>query len=308
MTDEAKPVALVADAPHISRPSTRSLQVESPGRRAWRRFLRHRLAVISLGLLIAISVLAVGAPLFDRYPPNKIDLRAHSQAPSAAHWLGTDRLGRDIWSRTIHGGRVSLTVGLSAAFLSTLIGTVLGSLAGYYGRAVDMLIMRLTDVVMTFPSIVIMLTIAAFVGPGLWNVVLIIGALSWPGTARLVRGQFLSFREQDFVLAARCLGVRDRRIIAVHILPNVLAPLLAQVTFAVGMAILTEAGLSFLGLGVPLPTPSWGNMLEAARNLEVLQQGPWMWMPPALMTLLTVLCVNFIGDGLRDAIDPRLIL
>jgi len=284
------------------------LEVESPTRRAWRRFRRHRLAVASLLVLLLISILAVGAPLFQRYPPNKIDLRAHFQPPSSEHWLGTDRLGRDIWSRTIHGGRVSLAVGLSAAFLSTLIGTILGSLSGYYRGAVDMVIMRLTDVVMTFPSIVIMLTIAAFVGPGLRNVILIIGALSWPGTARLVRGQFLSFREQEFVEAARCLGVRDRRIIAVHILPNVLAPLLAQVTFAVGMAILTEAGLSFLGLGVPLPTPSWGNMLEAARNLEILQQGPWMWMPPAVMTLLTVLCVNFIGDGLRDAIDPRLIL
>jgi peptide/nickel transport system permease protein len=287
---------------------TTTQSVDSPVRRAWQRFLRHRLAVISLVVLAIVTALAVGAPLFQRYPPDKIDLSSIAQAPSIQHWLGTDRLGRDIWSRTIHGGRVSLAVGLSAAFLSTLIGTVLGSLSGYYRGAVDMVIMRLTDVVMTFPSLIIMLTVAAIVGPGLDKVILLIGALSWPGTARLVRGQFLSLREQQYVEAARCLGVYDRRIISVHILPNVFAPLLVQVTFTVGAAILTEAGLSFLGLGVPLPTASWGNMLETARNLDVLQYGPWMWMPPALLTLLTVLCVNFIGDGLRDAIDPRMVL
>lgn len=285
-----------------------SRQSDSPTRRAWQRFRRHRLAMVAILFLAIITILAVAAPLFDRYPPSQIALNDKFQSPSTKHWFGTDRLGRDVWSRTIHGGRISLSIGLSAAFLSTFIGTILGSVSGYYGRLADMLIMRLTDVVMTFPSLLIMLTVAAYVGQGFVNVIVIIGALSWPDTARLVRGQCLSFREQQFVEAARCLGISDRRIITVHILPNVVAPLLAQVTFAVGLAILTEAGLSFLGLGIPLPTPSWGNMLETARSLDVLQDGPWMWMPPALMTLFTVLCVNFIGDGLRDAIDPRLII
>ncbi len=284
------------------------LRVDSPTRRAWQRFRRNRLAVVAVLLLAVIGTLALFAPLVQRFDPNRIDLNATLQSPNIEHWFGTDRLGRDIWSRTIYGGRVSLAVGLSAALLSTLIGTLFGSLSGYYRGAVDMIIMRLTDVVMTFPSIIIMLTVAAILGPGLYKVIILIGTLSWPGAARLVRGQFLTLREQQFVDAARCLGVRDRRIIVVHILPNVLAPLLALITFAVGLAILTEAGLSFLGLGVPLPTSSWGNMLETARNLDVLQHSPWMWMPPAILTLVTVLCVNFIGDGLRDAIDPRMVL
>jgi peptide/nickel transport system permease protein len=289
-------------------PGPQSTAAVSPTQQAWRRFRRNRVAMVALFILMTVAILAAGAPLFQRYPPDKIDLGANSQPPSLQHWLGTDTLGRDVWSRTIYGGRVSLAVGLSATLISTLIGTTLGSLSGYYGSTVDMIIMRVTDVVMTFPSRIIMLTVAALVGPGLTNVIVIIGALSWTGTTRLVRGQYLSFREEVFVEAARCLGVPDRRIIIFHILPNVVAPLLANVTFAVGMAILTEAGLSFLGLGVPLPTASWGNMLESALDLTVLQQRPWMWMPPALMTLLTVLCVNFIGDGLRDAIDPNLVL
>jgi peptide/nickel transport system permease protein len=192
--------------------------------------------------------------------------------------------------------------------IATIIGTVIGSVSGYYRGWVDAVVMRLTDTVMTFPSIVIMLTLAALLPRSLWNIILIIGGLSWPPVARLVRAQFMSIRENEFVMAAQCLGVPDRRIILLHILPNVFAPLVALITFSVGSAILTEAGLSFLGLGVPPPTPSWGNMLEAARNLDILVNLPWMWIPPAAMSVLTVLCVNFIGDGIRDAIDPRLVL
>ncbi len=310
MAESLEKVTGTREAPWRSEKALAVIETrpDSPTRRAWQRFHRHRLAMIAVFFFVLIFILAAGAPLFDRYPPNKISLGDKFQAPSAEHWLGTDRLGRDVWSRTIHGGRVSLAVGLSVAFLSTLIGTLLGSLSGYYGGKTDMIIMRLTDVVMTFPQIIIMIIIASLVGRKIINVIVIISVLSWPGTVRLVRGQFLSFRETEFVMAARCLGVSDRRIISAHILPNVVAPLLAQVTFAVGAAILTEAGLSFLGLGVPMPTPSWGNMLETARSLDVLQDGPWMWMPPALMTLSTILCINFIGDGLRDAIDPRLVL
>jgi peptide/nickel transport system permease protein len=281
---------------------------ESPTRRTIKRFLRHKLALVAIFVLGTITLFAVLAPLVERYPYEAIDLRARATGPTAEHWLGTDRVGRDVWSRTIHGARVSLVVGVMATAISTSVGLVLGALAGYYGGWVDMLIMRFTDVVMTFPSIVIMLTLAAMLPRSVWTIVLIIGLLSWPKFARLVHGQFLSLREQEYVVAARTLGIPNRRIIFVHILPNVFAPLVALVTFSVGEAILIEAGLSFLGLGVPPPAPSWGNMLEAARNLEILRDLPWMWIPPAIMTVLTILCVNFIGDGMRDAIDPRLVL
>jgi peptide/nickel transport system permease protein len=261
--------------------------------------------MIALVVFGVICLSALFAPVIERYPPDAISLRDKFTPPSAEHWLGTDRLGRDVWSRTIHGGRVSLAVGLTAALISTMIGLLFGAVSGYYGGWADMLVMRLTDVFLTFPPIIIMLAIAAFVGQSIANVILIIGLLSWPTTARLVRGQVLSVREEQFVLASRSLGAKNSRLINLHVLPNTIAPLLAEVTFAVGAAILTEAGLSFLGLGVPQPTPSWGNMLEAARSLDILENGPWMWVPPAIMTLLTILCINFIGDGVRDAIDPR---
>jgi len=289
-------------------PDLRAAAPASPGRRMVRRFLRNRLAVIGLLGLIAIVLLAIFAARVERYPYERMDLRATKSPPSSEHWLGTDRIGRDIWSRTIHGGRISLAVAGSATFLSTMIGLLLGSLAGYYGGWVDMVIMRFTDIVMTLPAIVIMITLATFLPRTLTTLVLVIGGLSWPGTVRLVRGQFLSFREQEFVTAARCLGTPNRRIIVVHILPNVIAPMVAMVSFTVGNAILTEAGLSFLGLGVSPPTPSWGNMLESARNLEILRDLPWMWIPPAILTVLTVLFVNMVGDGLRDAADPRMVM
>lgn len=299
------------DANPPAAPSITSVvqaEVDSPGRRALRRFLRHRLAIGALIVLLVIVLLAVFAPAFARYPYEEMSLRDTKSPPTTQHWFGTDRIGRDIWSRTLYGARVSLAVGLATGLLATAIGTTIGALSGYYRGWVDMLLMRFTDIVMTFPSIIIMLTLAALLERSLLNLVLIIGGLSWPPMARLVRGQFLSAREQDFVLAAQCLGVPHRRIMTLHILPNVLAPMLAQVTFSVGEAILIESGLSFLGLGVPPPAPSWGNMLEAARNLEVLQDLPWMWIPPAIATVITVLCVNFIGDGLRDATDPRLVM
>ncbi|HML20284.1 MAG TPA: ABC transporter permease [Aggregatilinea sp.] len=280
-------------------------RIETPTQIAWRRFRRHRLAFISLIVLVIITVMAIGAPLFTQYNPDEMSLRDRALAPSSTHWLGTDNLGRDMWSRTVYGGRVSLEVGLAAAGISTVIGVILGAISGYYGRWVDMVIMRITDVVMTFPPIIIMLTVAAIAGTGLLNVILIIGGLRWPATTRLVRGQYLSLKNQEFVLAARTMGLPDWIIITRHILPSVMAPLMANVTFAVSAAILAEAGLSFLGMGIPLPTPTWGNIMENARSLTILQDKPWMWMPAAAATLLTVLCINFVGDGLRDALDPQ---
>lgn len=276
--------------------------------RTLRRFMRHRLAMVAVVVLTIIVVISGFAPLFAPYPPDQIDLAAAAQPPSATHALGTDRVGRDILSRTLYGGQVSLLVGVGATALAALIGVIIGAASGHYRGSTDAILMRITDTFMTFPSIVIMLTLAALLPRSVWILVVIIGLLSWPGVARLVRAQFLSLREAEFVTACRCLGVPDRRIISLHIFPNVLAPLIALITFSIGAIILTEAGLSFLGLGVAPPTPSWGNMLEPARNLDVLVNLTWTWIPPALMIVLTVLCVNFIGDGIRDAIDPRLVL
>ncbi len=281
---------------------------ESVWQRAFRRFRRHRLAMVSSAVLLVILVLAIGAPLFQMYAPEKIALSQANNPPSSEHILGTDRVGRDVWSRMINGGQVSLSIGIFSAVLSLILGVLVGALSGFYGGWIDAVLQRITDMFMTFPSIVLMMTAAVFIGPGVTNTILIIGAVSWMGVARLIRAEFLSARERLYVDAARCIGVPNWRIMFSHILPNALTPALAQVAFAVGLAILTEAGLSFLGLGVPLPTSSWGNMLEPAREIEVLRGAPWMWVPPAIMILLTVLCVNFIGDGLRDALDPRTLL
>ena len=283
----------------------RRVHSQSPTAQAWRRFRRHPLALAGLVLFGIVLLATVAAPLIARYDYAELNLPDKFQSPSFVHFLGTDRVGRDIWSRTLYGGRVSLAVGFAAASISTVIGVILGSVSGYYRGMTDQIIMRFTDVVMTFPRVVIILTAAIYLGQSIASVIFLIGIFSWPGITRLVRGQVLSLREQQFVLASRSLGSGNRRIIVTHVLPNVVAPLLASVTFDVNGAILLEAGLSFLGVGIPLPTPSWGNMLESARSLDVLQDGPWIWVPPAVMILLTVLSINFIGDGLRDAIDPR---
>ncbi|MCD6123464.1 MAG: ABC transporter permease [Spirochaetales bacterium] len=292
----------------MNNPESNKIKIESPMTIAWKRFRQNKLAIISAYILLVIVIFAFGAPLFTRYSPIKIDLGNTFQAPSHEHIFGTDDLGRDVFSRSLYGGRVSLLVGLTAAAISTAIGVLLGSIAGYFGKTSDQIIMRFTDVMMTFPPIIIMLTIAAITGPGLINVILIIGGLRWPATTRLVRGEFLSLTSQDFVIAANAMGLPDYIIIGRHCLPNVVAPLMARISFSVSAAILSEAGLSFLGIGVPLPTPSWGNMMTQARDLQVLHYYPWMWLFPAIFVLITIMCINFIGDGLRDAFDPKQIL
>ncbi len=285
--------------------------VDSPSRRAIRRFRRHKLAMVGTGIMLVLILAAIFAPVIARYDPNRVDLREMNQPPSAEHWFGTDRTGRDIWARTIYAGRVSLSVGLVAVLLSTSIGVTLGAIAGFYGKAPDFTIMRLTDMVMSFPVIIIALTIVAIL-PQDWfkySIVVVmfaIGLLTWPAVARLTRGQILSLRETDFVMAARCLGVTNGRIIFRHVLPNAMAPLLVSMSFAMAAAILLEAGLSFYNLGVQRPTPSWGNMLEPARALTVLEGTPWQWIPPGILIVISVLAINFIGDGLRDALDPRM--
>lgn len=278
-------------------------------KKVWQRFLHHRLAVASatflvLVLLVAFPLAAVVTPA----DPNRIDLKAIGKVPSMAHPLGTDMTGRDLWSRLVYGGRVSMSVGVVAVSIYVTLGVLLGSLAGFYGGRVDVWIMRFTEVVMAFPTLIILITIVAIVGPGLFNSMIAIGLIGWTGIARLVRGQILSLREMDFVTAARAVGARQGRILLQHVLPNVVAPIIVAATFGIAGAILTEAGLSFLGLGIKPPTPSWGNMINEAQQLTIIESKPWMWLGPGLMITLSVLAINFIGDGLRDALDPRMTL
>lgn len=271
----------------------------------WQRFRRHRLALIGSAILIALVVICVLAPEIFPLKPYAVDLNAYQKPPSAAHWLGTDSSGRDVLSRLIYGGRVSLSVGIVAVALYIVLGMLFGSVSGFWGGWVDSVGMRLADIVMAFPRLIIIITVAALVGPSIYNVMLIIGLLGWPPTARIVRGMFLSLREREFVMASQALGASPFRIIVRHLIPNVLAPVIVAATFGTAEAILLEAGLSFLGLGVQPPTASWGNMLNAAQDIAVLQSMPWLWLPPGLMIAITVLSLNFVGDGLRDALDPH---
>ncbi|MBI3944190.1 MAG: ABC transporter permease [Chloroflexi bacterium] len=277
--------------------------------RTIRRFLRHRLAAAStLFIIVVILITFPLAPLVAPRSPNRIEFTKVAQPPQPGYLLGTDLTGRDVWSRIIYGGRVSLSVGLVAVTIYVTIGTLLGSLSGIYGGRIDSLIMRFTDTVMAFPTLIILICVVAIVGPGLFNTMIAIGFLGWTGIARLVRGQILSLREMDFVTAARATGVPQGRLILRHILPNVVAPITVAASFGVAGAILTEAGLSFLGLGVKIPTPSWGNMINEAQSIQIIETMPWLWIPPGIMITLCVLAINFIGDGLRDALDPRMTL
>jgi peptide/nickel transport system permease protein len=292
-------------APAISFAAARP---ESLWGKARKRFFRHKLAMFGLIMLSLLIFVSVAAPILTPYSPIELDLRSIRQPPSPEHWLGTDGTGRDVLTRVLYAGRISLSVGLVSVSISMFIGIIIGSIAGYAGGKVDMTLMRLTDVFMTFPSLVIIITVAAAMGPSVYNAMLVIGLLTWPSIARLVRGQFLTLREQQFVRAARSIGVSKGQIVFKHIFPNTISSIAVAITIGVANAILLEASLSFLGLGVQAPTPSWGNMLRDAQSLNILEGMPWIWLPPGLMIALAVLSINFIGDGLRDALDPRSIL
>lgn len=274
---------------------------ETPWRRTLRRFLRHRLAVVGL---IVIAVLVVLALTASEAAALKQNLAQANKPPSPEHLFGTDRNGRDVLARTLLGGRVSILVGLVAVTVATVIGTILGALAGYY-RTADFVIMRIVDIVMSFPIIVLLLVAVAILGPGLTNMMIMVGLITWTVPCRIVRGQFLQLREADYVTAAQVIGVRDRSVVLSHILPNSIAPLLVYASLGVASVVLLEAGLSYLGLGIQPPTPSWGNLLNDARNLTVFETQAWQWAPAGILTVLFVLAVNFVGDGLRDAFDPK---
>jgi len=271
--------------------------------RIWRMFRRNHLAVIALTFVILLCLTAVISPWIVPYDPAEQNVRNSLQPPNIEHWFGTDQWGRDIFSRVVMGARVSLSVGLVAVTILISLGVFVGSLAGYY-RHLDGPLMRFVDMVMSIPGFFLLLTIVALFGPSLLNTMLIIGLTSWMGTARLVRGQFLSLREKEFVEAARSIGVPNRRIIIRHLLANTMAVIIVQATLFMARAILIESSLSYLGLGAQPPTPSWGVMLSQGR--DYMRQGWWGTVFPGLAIFVTVMAFNFLGDGLRDALDPRL--
>lgn len=270
-----------------------------------RRFIKHRLAVGGLVIMVVILFLAVFAPFVTLYDPIKVDLRAIRKPPDSNHWLGTDLIGRDVWSRIVYGGRISMGVGLGAVTIYVVIGTFLGALAGYFGGVIDGVVMRITEIFLTLPSLLVVIVFVSVVGPSVATVITVIGLLGWPQTARIVRGQVLGLREEDYVIAARMIGASTGRIITRHMLPNMAGALTVAATFGVATAVILEASLSFLGLGVQPPTPSWGGMLNDAHSPTVLVGAPWLWLSPGIAIAVTVLSVNFIGDGLTDAFDPH---
>lgn len=261
--------------------------------------------MIGLVLLLFIGSCAVLAPYITSGKPNEVNTKKALQPPSREHILGTDELGRDLFARLVYGGRVSLSVGIVAVSIFLAIGVVLGGLSGFFGGATDMVIQRVTEMVMTLPTLLIIITVVSLVGPSIYNVFLTIGLLGWTGVCRLVRAEFLSLRERDFVTSARAVGVTSVGTVFRHILPNAMAPVIVAGTLGVANAILIETGLSFLGLGVQPPTPSWGNLLSDANRVSILTRSWWMWVPPGVAISITVLSINFIGDALRDALDPR---
>lgn len=277
-------------------------------RQVFDRFLRHRMAVFGLAVVVGLIFVAIFAPALAPYDPIDLNLANARQPPNQDHLLGTDTFGRDVLSRLIWGSRVSLMVGLVAVTIYESIALVVASVSAYRGGWVDGVIQRFVDVVMSFPSLIVILFFIALLGPSMLTVMLAIGLLTWPEPQRLIRGQLLSLRELDYITALRVLGARSHRIILRHLLPGVASVVVVHATFGVASAIMIEAGLSFLGLGVQPPTPSWGNMLADAQNMTILISMWWLWVPPGLAIVGTLVAINSVGDGLRDALDPRHVL
>lgn len=279
---------------------------DSPHKIALKRFMKNRLAVISVFILIFIILVVIFAPILTEHDPTKSNLMKIEHPPSEEHPLGNDSSGRDILSRFLYGGRISLIVGFSAMVFTLVIGVTLGSIAGFYGGKIDGIIMRACDLMLMLPSLILILTVVAIlekVTVGIF--VAVIALTSWPNLTRIIRGTFLSLREQEFIQGARAIGASDFRIILKHFIPNAIGPIVVNATLMMASYIIIESALSFLGFGVPQPTPSWGNMISEAQSIRILRNSPEAWIPPGLAILVTVLCINFIGDGLRDAFDPK---
>ena len=270
----------------------------------WRRFKQHRVAYVGFFFFVFLLLLVIFGPHVVPYQLDQVSLGKRMHMPSSGHWFGTDELGRDTWVRIMYGGRVSLAVGLIVGFSTVIVGGLIGILAGYVGGVVDNALMRIVDVIYTIPRIVLLLVLSKLAGPGLLNIIIILVALEWTNAARLARSAVLSFREQEFVLAAECLGASRWRVMLRHLLPNSLAPLIVAATLDAGAAIRAETTLSFLGLGIQPPTPSWGNLLtNAATNIFI---APLQVFLPGLFIFFALMSFNLLGDALRDALDPRL--
>jgi peptide/nickel transport system permease protein len=285
--------------------SVLTLSSSGPLARAINRFTENRAAMVGLAILAPMLIAILSYPLWLPFKPNDIDLLAMNSAPSARHWFGADGVGRDVLARTLEGGRISLMVAVFSVILSTTVGFLVGAVSAFGGRWADAIAMRSVDLAMTLPPVIFLLVLASIIGSGIWSTVVVIALLSWPVLSRMIRARLLELRERDFVMASRGMGAGLGHLLFRHGLPNSIDILVVYATLQVANAILLEAGLSFLGLGVPPPAASWGNMLNAARSTAVLEQFPWQWLFPGAALVLAVLAINFIGDGLRDAFDPR---
>ncbi len=280
------------------------LQGRASGSRALRKMLNNRLAVFGSIVFTLILLSAIFAPLICKYDPLAIDLRMMLKPPSAEHIFGTDKVGRDVFARIIYGGRISILVGLGSAFCAALIGVSIGCYTGYKGGWMDAVLLRTSEIFMAFPQIILVLLLVSIVGQSLLNLILIFTLSGWGSMYRMTRAKMLSLREEEYVQALRAFGLKTLKICYKHILPNALGPIMVNITLSTAMFILQEAALSFLGLGVPLQIPTWGNILNAAQDIRILRNYWWLWLPVGIMISLFVLSVNFIGDGLRDSTDP----
>ena len=276
------------------------------GNRAFKKLKSNRLPVIGLIFVLAIIFTSIFAPLFTKYNPQKVDLRNMLKPPSAEHILGTDKIGRDVFARIIYGGRISILVGLGSALGAALIGVSIGAYTGYRGGWWDSIFLRISEIVMSFPQIILVLLLVTILGQSLMNLIIIFTLTGWGSLYRMTRAQMLSLREEEYVQALRAFGLSRARICFKHILPNALGPIMVNITLSTAMFILQEAGLRFLGLGVPLNIPTWGNILNVAQDLRILQNYWWVWLPSGITISLFVLAINFVGDGLRDSTDPTL--
>lgn len=276
------------------------------GSRAFRKLMGNPLAVAGLVIFMIILLSSIFAPILTAHDPLKINLRAMLQEPSAEHWFGTDRTGRDVFARILYGGRVSILVGLGSSLIAAVIGVGLGAYTGYVGGWVDTVALRISEIFMAFPQIILVLLLVSIAGQSLLNLIIIFVLSGWGSMYRMTRARMLSLREEEFVQALQSFGVPTLKICYKHILPNALGPIMVNITLTTAMFILAEAGLSFLGLGVPLSIPTWGNILNVAKDIRVLENNWWMWLPVGMVISFFVLSVNFIGDGMRDSTDPTL--
>lgn len=288
----------------ITELSVQEEKLIPPWKEAWLSFCKNRLALIGLGIVIFFIILAIIAPVIAPYSFKEQDLTKRLLAPSSEHWFGTDDFGRDIFSRVVYGARISLWVGFFSVLGSVVLGTALGIISGYYGRWVDAIISRIFDIMLAFPSILLAIAVVAILGPSLQNALIAIAVINIPNFGRLVRSKVLSVKQEEYIMAARAVGMKDSRILFRHILPNSISPVIVQATLAIATAIIEAAALGFLGMGAQAPTPEWGKMLSDSK--QYLMQAPWTLFFPGMAIMLTVLGFNLMGDGLRDVLDPKM--